>query len=252
MQLDRRLLGVAAVAVAACTYNEYNTYNEVSSEDAGVRSSVAGAGGDGQSGAAGASAGGDGSGGAAGTGGAGPDCTGCLRLTMTSNASRNLRLEFDAAQDLSQTQLVWRMRARDFTGNIYLTFYAASGSSADEQVALSSVSLAGGAGWQDLGADLGALQPFSPPSFIDAGGAAGSGFDPGFPFDKSEVERIGVLVQPDVPAGVFTPLTLEIDSVAFSNRTELSATLSSSDGGFELVEADGSSNDGATLAHVDG
>jgi hypothetical protein len=254
MNRRRWCLGFAAAAVAACTYKEYNTYYEVQAPDAGAPTDVAGAGGSGQSGAAGASTSGTGgaASGAGGTGGVGPDCAGCLRLTMSSNAARNLRLEFDGDQNLSQTQLVWRMRVRGFTGDVSLNFYAQSGSAADEQMFVASVNLSGGSDWQELGADFGAVQPFSLPQFTDAGGAAGGGFDPGFPFDKSEVERIGVIVQPNVPSGVFTPLTIEIDSVTFSNRTELSTVLSSNGAGFELVEADGASIDGATLVHVGG
>lgn len=253
MTQTRWLFSVALAAAVACTYKEYNTYNEVHAPDAGAPVSAAGAGGAGQSGAGGVStSGAAGEANGAGAGGAPPGCTGCLRLTTSTNASRNLRLEFDSDQNLSQTQLVWRMRVHGFGGEVFVNFYAQSGSSADEQVFLGSVTLSGGAGWQDLGADFSTVQPFSPPSFVDAGGAAGGGFDPGFPFDKSEVERIGVVVAANVPAGVFTPVTIEIDSVTFSNRTELSSTLSSSGSGFELVDADGASTEGATLVHVDG
>lgn len=254
MKQRRWLFSFVLAAAAACTYKEYNTYNQVQAPDAGVAISAAGTGGAGQSGgAAGVStSGAAGEGSTAGAGGVPTECTGCLRLTTSSNASRNLRLEFDSDENLSQTQLVWRMRVDDFEGDVYLNFYAQSGSSADEQVYLASVTLSGGSGWQDLGADLGALPPYSPASFVDAGGAAGGGFDPGFSFDKSEVERIGVMVAANVPAGVFTPVTIEVDSVTFSNRTELSSTLSSSGSGFELVDADGASTEGATLVHVGG
>lgn len=253
------LVGLAGL-ITACTYKEYNTYNEVRGADAGSTEQGGGASGAGQGGAAGSAgvAGAGGSSGQTGVAGAAglptdPDCTGCLRLTMSSRSARNLRLEFPDVQNLSEAQMTWRVRVRDFTGDVSMNFYAQSGDSVTDNMALSYVPLSNAAGWQEIGADLSTVPAFSPPLFSDAGGlngGAGAGFDAGFPFDKAEVERVGVILAPNVPDGVFTPLTLEIDSVSFSGHPDLNATFASSDAGFTLVDADGAVVAGATLTQV--
>jgi hypothetical protein len=179
------------------------------------------------------------------------DCTGCLRLTASPDATRNIRLEFADAENLSATRVTWRMRVLGFTGNVYLAFYAQSGNTVDDFITLTNVTLDSSAGWQDVGSDLGGLPPFAPAVFIDGGGVGGNGFDPGFPFDKSKVERFGVSINASAPSGVFTPFSIEIDSVAFSDHAELSATFASTDGGYQLVQTEGDSIAGASLDQVD-
>jgi hypothetical protein len=245
---------LASIAIAACTYNEYNTYNEVSvGPDAGSPVGQAGAGQSGAGAGVSGAAGSGGQAGAAGAGGgtAGEACTGCLRLTASTNTARNIRLEFDDDQNLATSQMTWRMRVRDFTGDVYLSFYAESGSGQEDTIGLSSVTLNGANDWQDVGADLSGLPDFSPPAFIDAGGVGGNSFDPGFSFDKRKVERVGVSISPNIQTGVFTPFAIEIDSVSFSGRAELGVTFASNDGGLRLVAVDGAQIAGATLDQVD-
>jgi hypothetical protein len=245
---QRRILLLALTGVAsACTYNEYKTYNEVRDEDAGApgragagASATAGTGGAGQVGTA------------AGAGGAAADvnCAGCLRLSMTSGAFTNLRLEFSDDENLSSSRMTWRMRVRDFTDDVVVSFYAQSGDTIDDNMPLSSLTLNSSAGWQEVGGDLSQVQAYVASTFFDAG-VGGSGFDPGFPFDKRRVERVGVTAVANVPNGVFSPLTIEIDSVTFSDHPELNATFSADDGGFQLVEVDGATTAGASLQQVD-
>jgi hypothetical protein len=71
------------------------------------------------------------------------------------------------------------------------------------------------------------------------------------PDRASSVERLGVSIILNAPSGVFTPFTVEMDGVAFSDHPELSSTFASTDGGFQLVEADGAVVAGATLEQVD-
>lgn len=248
-------VGLAGL-ITACTYEEHNTYNDVrvvadagSAEAGGAAGSSQGAAGSGQAGAAGSSAG---AGGAGANGTATEDCTGCLRLTVSSRTTRNLRLQFPAAQNLSESLIIWRMRVRTSTNPVQVGFYAQSGA-ANDFMYFSSVTLSTESGWQDVGADLGPIPAFAPEVYFDAGLDSGAGniFEQGFPFDKSKVERVGVLIYPGVPDGFFTPLTIEIDSVSFSSQPELNANLSSSDDDFALVDADDALIAGATLTHVE-
>ena len=256
MKLTRHelLFAGAVICFGACTYNEYhNTYNQVVEPDAGTPVSQAGRGGSGGSGGgSGGSGGSSGSdpGGSAG-GGSEVSCTGCTRLTMPATPARAVGLAFDDDQNLSSTQLSWRLRVRgEFNGSVNVTLYAESGSGDDERLNLGSFSLTAADGWQTFGADFASVEPFRAPGFIDAGeGAAGGGFDSGFPFDKSAVERIVVLFATQA-TGIFTPLVVEIDSIQFSNHTELDRNFATSGGELELISLFDTATEGATLVHV--
>lgn len=252
------LLAFAVVGFGACTYNEYhNTYTQVVEPDSGAPLSQAGRGGSsGSSGSGGASSG---SGGGAGSnpGGSGGDgseasCTGCLRLNMPATPARTIALAFDDDQDLTATQLSWRLRVRgDYNGSVYVTLYAESGSGEDERFGLGSFSLVAADGWQTFGADFSFIEAFRAPSLLDAGeGAAGGGFDGGFPFDKSEVERVNVQLATQAATGTFTTLVVEVDSIRFSNHTELDRDFASDDGGLAVISFYDTPIEGATLEHV--
>ena len=57
----------------------------------------------------------------------------------------------------------------------------------------------------------------------------------------------GLRIQPNVGSGVFTPATLELDSVTLSTAEGLNVDFSTRPGGFELVDPES-----ATLSHVPG
>jgi hypothetical protein len=249
MSLPKLFLFGAVVTIGACTYNEYqNTYNQVAAPDAGAPVAQAGRGG-----SSGSGPGGSGGSNLGGSGGAGNAayCAGCLMLSMPANPGRALGLAFQDDEDLSQTRLTWRMRVMDFTGQVQITLFAESGSSAEERLFLSQFSLAVPDGWQEFGVEFAEVQPFRAPSFVDAGeGAGGSGFDDGFLFDKSEVERIALTLSTSLQVGVFTPLVIEIDSVRFSDRSDLDRDFAANDGGVELINLSGEPTEGADLLHV--
>lgn len=237
-----------AVLVGACTYNEYNnTYIQLADAGAqGARGGSGGAGGGSPDGGSSSTA----PGGASGAGGE-TYCTGCLLLAMPATPARALALAFDDDQDLSDTQLSWRVRLRNFSDSVSLTLYAESGSDENERLFIGSFELTAAAGWQTFGADFTNLDSFRPPTFLDAGeGAGGSGFDEGFPFDKSQVERLIAVFGTSQPPGVFTPLLIEIDEVRFSDQSALDRDFQFNAGGVELVSVDGSPIEGATLAHL--
>lgn len=249
------LLTFAVVGFGACTYNEYhNTYTQVVEPDAGAPLSQAGRGGaSGSGGASGGSGGRAGSDpGGSGGGGSEASCTGCLRLSMPATPARTIALAFDDDQNLSATQLSWRLRVRgDYNNSLYVTLYAESGNEEDERLSLGSFSLVAADGWQTFGADFTGVEAFRAPSLLDAGeGAAGGGFDSGFPFDKSEVERVDVQFSTAAATGTFTTLVVEVDSIRFSNHTELDRDFASDDGGLAVISLYDTPIEGATLEHV--
>jgi hypothetical protein len=253
--IQRKLvLTVALSAIAACTYNEYqNTYNQVA-PDAGAPVSRAGSGGSSGSGGSGGANQGGSAGtiqGGSGGGDANASCTGCLQLSMPANPGRAVGLAFGDEQDLSQTRVEWRVRVRDFTETVTLGLFAESGNDEEERLFLGNFQLAAADGWQTFGADFANLSSFQAPSFVDAGdGAGGGGFDSGFPFDKSEVERIAMTFGTNVQSGVFTPLVIEIDSIRFSDRSALDRDFGANAGGVELITLFDEPVEGAVLLNV--
>jgi hypothetical protein len=248
--IQRKLLLTGALsAIAACTYNEYqNTYNQVA-PDAGAPVSQAGSGGTGGTG--GSNQGGNAGTSQGGSGGGDAYCTGCLQLAMPATPGRAIGLSFDDEQDLSQTRLEWRLRVRNFTEPVELVLVAESGNAEEERLFLSSFQLTAADGWQTFGVDFATVSSFRAPGFVDAGeGAGGGGFDSGFPFDKSEVERLAMTLRTTAQSGVFTPLVIEIDSIRFSDRAALDRDFSFNDGGVELISLVDESVEGANLLHV--
>jgi len=252
MQHQARIL-IALWIAAGCTYKEYNTYEVLGGEDAGPREVVgqggaAGAGQGGTGGAAGTAGGAGSSAGSAGSAGSsgiepGADCTGCARISVLSSRVAEYQLEFDSRRNLSNSLLLWRVRVRDYVDNVQVMAYVESGDHIGpeggytQEGAFSYVIMNASSGWQDVGIDLGTFQAFRAPSIQDVdGGGAGAGFDPGNPFDKSRVERVGLRIQPLSPSGVFTPATVELDAVTFSAPQDLSADFSADQAGFELVD----------------
>ena len=255
--MKHRSVLVGLCLAAGCTYNTYKTSSDapigVGDDDAGARESL---GTGGTAGAAGSTA-------TAGTGGdagsalvsnagssalpAGPACTGCVQLAVVTGRVAEYQLEFDARRNLSNSLVLWRVRVRDYVGDVQLAAYAESGDHSDPsrgfspESAASFVTLNAAAGWQDVGIDLQPVEPFSPPILLDAGGAAGGSFNPGTPFDKSRVERIGLQVHPFGQSGVFTPATVELDAVTFSPQQNLRLEFSADQGGFELVDPESGS-----------
>jgi len=69
--------------------------------------------------------------------------------------------------------------------------------------------------------------------------------DPGNPFDKTEIEAVGLTMAADVPSGVFTGTTMELDAIRFSSQPALDVHFSSGDSVVELVDSGA-----ATLAIV--
>lgn len=253
--MKHRTLALAAVVIGACTYNEYNTYNRIEAADAGSGPSSSVGGSSGQSGVAGAGgssasqAGNGGSGGSAGAGDA-AGCSGCVRLSVLTNRSADYQREYSSRLDLSESLVTFRVRVRDYTGPVNLIVYIESGDHAEDggltaEGTAAFATVGADAGWQDVGIDLSPVQPFREPEFIDAGGFAGGGFDPGQPFDKSRVERIGLRVSPSDSSGVLTPAILEIDALNISTPGGLSVDFSADDADFELVDPDS-----ATVTHV--
>lgn len=244
--MKHRTALLVAVSVAACTYKEYNTYEAprlTDPTDSGVATPNRG-----QGGASGSGQGGDaGRGGDAGSiaagGGAGDtsdasECTGCARIAVLSNQNAEYRLELEPARNLSNTTVLARIRVRDFVGDVYVSGFVRSGDRPENEVQFGSSSFNATSGWQTLGIDLREVQAFQAPAFIDAGGIggfAGGGFDSGFPFDKRRVESIGLHITPQAGSGIFTPATVELDGLTFSNEPELDVDFSVDAGGFELV-----------------
>jgi hypothetical protein len=248
--MKHRTICMALCLAAGCTYNTYKTYNEApigaSDEDAGVHEPVAAAGT--------AGAGGDGGGGGtAGAGGSalgeagssalpGPDCSGCVRLAVLSSRTAQYQFEFDPRRNLSSTLVRARVRVRDYVGDVQVAMYIESGDHLSPQqgfgveTVTSFVSLNAAAGWQDVGIDLQPVEEFRAPYFIDAGGSAGAGFNPGYPFDKARVRRVGLQVSPLGQFGTFTPATVELDALTFAPGENLNVEFSSDVGGFELVD----------------
>jgi hypothetical protein len=139
--------------------------------------------------------------------------------------------------------------------DVNLTAYIESGEHAEipqqffaPESSITSVTLNSASGWQDVGIDLAQISPFQAASFDQAdGGTAGGSFNSGFPFDKSRVRRVGLIIQPYAGTGLFTPATLELDSVTFSTAPDLNVEFSTGPGGFELLDPES-----ATLSHVPG
>jgi hypothetical protein len=252
--MKHRNLVLAAAAVAACTYNEYNTYNSVAAPDAGVDPVSAAGGSSGQSvaGAGGSDtsqAGTGGSGGSAGAG-EGAGCSGCVRLSVLTGRTADYQRVYSPRVDLSDALVTFRVRVRDYVGPVNVVMYVASDDHFADggftpETSVASSTLQADAGWQDVGIDLEGVAAFREPEFIDAGGAAGSGFDPGQPVDKSRVEAIGLRVSPIDSSGVLTPAILEIDALEVSSPPGLSLSFSADAADFELVD-----EDTATVTHV--
>jgi hypothetical protein len=245
------LLGLGLAV--GCTYKTYKTYNEApigaaDDEDAGVHESLASGG---AGGSAAGGTGGDGGsaqlGGAGGTGLAeGAACTGCVRLSVLPGRVAEYQLELEPRLNLASSLVLFRVRVRDFVGDLQLTAYVESGDHVpnneyNEEAVSATATLNTAAGWQDVGIDLQPFPPFSPPVLLDAGGTAGGSFSAGFPFDKSRVERIGLRVIPLSQFGLFTPGTVELDAVTSSPQQSLDVRFSSDQGGFELFDPESAS-----------
>lgn len=244
----QRLTLLSLALAASCTYNEYTTINESPTlSDAGSSSASAGRGG-----AAGAGRGGDAGStvaqGGAGNGGGGAvaaPCTGCARITIPGTSAR-LELPFEAEQDLRDTLVTFRVRVASGGNGVYFSAFARSGNDDGEELILANVRLDPSADWQEIGFDSSTIEPFRSASFIDSG-VGGAGFDPGNPFDKTEMQAIGFAVASDVPTGVFTASTLELDAIRFSNHPELDVLFSAAGGGVELVDSGAATLDIVTL-----
>ncbi|MEY2930572.1 MAG: hypothetical protein RL033_1321 [Pseudomonadota bacterium] len=253
----RTALLASLCVAAACTYKEYNTYNQIGGpDDAGIdRQLASGQGGssapNGGGGAGGTDAGAGGLGSSGGSAGSSPDalgCTGCLRLSVLTGRSAELQRDYSPRLDLSESLVRFRVRVRDYGGPVNVEMYVESddhvaGSHINE-AAYSSASLQASAGWQDVGIDMALQDSFLAPGFVD-GGAAGGGFNPGVPFDKSRVERVGLRVSPADSSGVLTPAIVEIDGLTFSTPDGLNLDFSADGAGFELVD-----EDAATVTHI--
>lgn len=252
--MKHRTAAIAGALFAACTYNEYNNYNRVVAADAGAgpdRGSAAGgaSGQPGGAGAGGSQASQAGSGGSGGTADA-AGCSGCVRLSVLTGRSADYQREYSPRLDLSQSLVTFRVRVRDYAGPVILLTYVESGDhlpsgNFTEEGTSSTSTLQAEDGWQDVGIDLAQVAPFRAPEFTDAGGFGGGGFDPGVPFDKSRVERIGLRMSPADSSGVLTPAILEIDALNISSPAGLSLNFSADDADFELVD-----EDSATVTHV--
>lgn len=241
--MTHRFALVGLALAASCTYNEYTTINEGPTlSDAGQPSA-------GRGGAAGTGRGGDAGaalapgGGGNGGGGAAP-CTGCARITVQGASAARLELPFDAEQNLRESVVTFRVRVTAASNGVYFSAFARSGAGEGEEVFLTNVRLDPNADWQEIGFDLSTVEPFRPPSFVDSG-VGGAGFDPGNPFDRTEVEAIGLTMSADVQSGVFTATTIELDAIRFSDPAELDVLFSAGAGGVELVDSGA-----ATLAIV--
>ncbi len=254
-QSARPILACCFIAgsFAACTYNEYTytgqggTGDEQSGRAGDTGAGATGGGGSGSGGSSQQAGGGGSSSTEAGAAGEGPSsadgCTGCLQLELPPNSETNLQLAFSSNRNFSRTTLGWRVRVRDFTGDVNISAYAEN---ADPSlVVASSASLTVATGWQDVGIDLEPIEEFREPAFVDAGGFGGGGFDPGNPFDKSRIRAIGLVIQPISALGNLTPAVIEVDRVTFSNLDGGNINFSTDDGDVELVDSDD-----AELTHV--
>jgi hypothetical protein len=126
---------------------------------------------------------------------------------------------------------------------VYIEVYAEN---EDPSLFVSSiVELSTASGSQDVGLDLAQVAEFRAPAFIDAGGFGGGGFDPGFRFDKERIRRIGMKIQPQGGAAIFTPARLEVESLGFSNRQAQNEDFSKDDGDVAFVDSEA-----AELIHV--
>jgi hypothetical protein len=229
------LLGVALAA--SCTYNEYTTVNEgpILSDAGQPSAGRGGAGGEGRGGEAG-SAIAQGGGGSGGGAPAASPCTGCARVTVQGASAARLELPFDTEQNLRESVVTFRVRVAGNANGVVFNAFARSGNGEGEELVLASVRLDPGTDWQEIGFNLDTVAAFQPPTFIDSG-VGGSGFDPGNPFDKTDVEAVGLTVTPDVPSGVFTASTIELDAIRFSDQTQLDVLFSAGGGGVELVDS---------------
>jgi hypothetical protein len=239
--VKNRLTSCCFALAVACTYNEYKTINEGPALlDAGQVGSVRGQGGSraGQGGRAGTAV----AGAAAENGGTGGGsqqasaCRGCARVSAPSK----LQLSFGSAQSLRNTVVTFRVRVGGGSNAVFLTPSASSGGAEGESLTFNSVRLEPNSDWQDVGFDLNAVDAFRAPTFLEAG-AGGSGFDPGVPFDKANIIAIGISMQPDVQAGVFTSSIIEMDVIRFSDKPALDVDFSNGAGGLELVDSPGAS-----------
>lgn len=247
--MKHRTLAIALCLAAGCTYNTYKTYNDApiaaGDEDAGVHEAVAAAGGGGDGGSAGTGGQGGSSLGEAGSSALpSSDCAGCVRLAILSGRTAEYQLEFDSRRNLASSLVRWRLRVRDYVGDVQVVAYVESGDHLGPEQGFAAegtstfVSLNAAAGWQDVGIDLVSAPSFRPPTFVDAGGSAGGTFDNGNPFDKTRVERVGLRITPFSQSGLFTPATVELDSVTFTGQPSLDGDFSSDQGGFELLDPD--------------
>ena len=262
--MKHRTLIVGLCIAAGCTYNEYKNYyttpeeGAVYASDAGIdRASNGGSSGAGGGSGAGSAGQAGSAAAAAGGGGAPPgeDCTGCARISVLSGRAADYQLDFASRQNLSTSLVLFRVRVRDYVGDVYVTAYIESGDHLAPEQGLAAesqaitVTLNVGSGWQDVGMDLQQVQAFQAPRFEDdaGGGTAGGAFNPGFPFDKSRVRRVGMRIAPNAGFGVFTPATLELDSVSFSSAPALNVDFATDPGDFELVDPESGS-----VSHVGG
>lgn len=254
----RNALLASLCVAAACTYKEYNTYNQiVGAADAGYDPELPSGQGGSSAPSGGGGAGGTAEGGRGGLGGSGGDaasspdplgCAGCVRLSVLTGRSAEFQREYSPRVDLSESLVRFRVRVRDYNGPVSVEMYVESEDHVAgvhiNEAAYSFASLQASAGWQDVGIDLAQQEAFLAPGFVD-GGAAGGSFNPGVPFDKSRVERIGLRVTPADSSGVLTPAIFEIDALTFSTPDGLNLDFSVDEAGFELVD-----EDAATATHV--
>jgi hypothetical protein len=175
--------------------------------------------------------------------GAGPDqmpaaggCSGCLQLRVPGAEYADLQLQLGTTWDLSSSVIAWRVRVRDFAGEVSAVPYVQSGDRPDDEARPQSSTWNEPADWQQIQFDLGAAVP-------DGGSAApGAASVVGGSFDATRVRRLGIAFQVGDAAGA---ATLEIDAVTFSEVPALNADFAASPSGFVLVDSSG-----VTLGHV--
>lgn len=165
-----------------------------------------------------------------------PPCTDCARLAVYEKEIADYQLDFGPV-DLENTTIIWRVRVYNYSGDVSFIGYADSGDNFGSEASTGMTTLAASADWQEIRLDLSALPALREPSLVDAGGADGSGFDSGSPFDKAKVLRVGLAMQPG-PAGAGPHrATLEIDAVTFSDLPGLNVDFAAGQGGFVLVDS---------------
>jgi hypothetical protein len=174
-----------------------------------------------------------------------------VRLSVLSSRVAEYQLQFASRRDLSTSLVLWRVRVRDYVGDVQLMAYVESGDHIGPEGgftpegASTSVNLNASSGWQDVGIDLAPFEPFREPVFLEGEGSAGAAFVAGNPFDKSRIQRVGLRIQPLAQSGVFSPATVELDAVTFSAPQNSNVDFSTDAGGFELVDPES-----ATVTHA--